>query len=229
MQAWRRYAAYFAPRPETGLARLTAAWLGWDPEAGAPTGGLEVDGLPAPRETLVAAPARYGFHGTLKAPFRLAGRASAEALAAEARAIAAMTAPFDLRLALRPASGFLALVPEGGTARIDALAETCVRRLDRFRAPLTAEEIARRRPGRLTPRQARRLAEWGYPFVFEEFRFHLTLTGGLDPAALEATARALGPHLAPMIAAPVPVRDLCLFGEAADGRFAVVSRLPLLG
>jgi len=29
----------------------------------------------------------------------------------------------------------------------------------------------------LTARQAKNLERWGYPFVFEEFRFHMTLTG----------------------------------------------------
>ena len=39
----------------------------------------------------------------------------------------------------------------------------------------------------LTDRQEALLTQWGYPYVMEEFRFHITLTGALDPAHLDAT------------------------------------------
>ena len=80
MDDWRRQAIYFAPPAGSPLARFGAAWLGWDPEAGAEVEGLPVAGLPLPREALVAAPRRYGFHATLKPPFRLAAGRDAAGL-----------------------------------------------------------------------------------------------------------------------------------------------------
>src|SRR5262249_2220033 len=46
--------------------------------------------------------------------------------------------------------------------------------------PLTDADRARRNPARLTPRQRDYLERWGYPYVMEEFRFHMTLTGRLE-------------------------------------------------
>ena len=48
--------------------------------------------------------------------------------------------------------------------------------LDAFREPLTKEELAIRRSKGLTPSQDKNLIKWGYPYVFSEFRFHMTLT-----------------------------------------------------
>ena len=68
-----RYAIYFAPHSGSLLARFGASLLGYDPATGA-----EVDAPdhPAFHDPLslgwTAAPRRYGFHATLKAPFHLA-------------------------------------------------------------------------------------------------------------------------------------------------------------
>lgn len=231
MDGWRRYAVYYAPRPETMLARFGAAWLGWDPERGVEVAGPAVAGLPAPPDEIVAAPARYGLHATLKPPFRLADGARAAALEQAVDALAAELAPVAVRLAPAALGDFVALVPAEPEARraLGRIAAACVRRLDRFRAPPDPNEIARRRPETLTPRQAARLARWGYPFVLDEFAFHLTLTGPLRPDDRAAVAAALEPALGPALAAPAAVEDLCLLGEGADGRFRMLSRRPLAG
>src|SRR6266436_2078374 len=76
-----RYAIYFVPAPDTALYRFGAGALGYDCFTGADMATL--DTLPvdagAWRE-LTREPRRYGFHATLKAPFRLAeGRTEAGA------------------------------------------------------------------------------------------------------------------------------------------------------
>ena len=48
---------------------------------------------------------------------------------------------------------------------------------------MTAKERARRTASHLSPSQMQNLDRWGYPFVFEDFRFHMTLTGPLPKAA----------------------------------------------
>ena len=52
-----------------------------------------------------------------------------------------------------------------------------VREIDAFRKPLTKEELTIRRSKGLTRSQDENLIKWGYPYVFSEFRFHMTLTG----------------------------------------------------
>jgi putative phosphonate metabolism protein len=229
MDGYRRYAIYVAPEPGP-LARIGAEWLGWDAEAGAAVVQPEVAGLPRPLAELTARPQKYGFHGTIKPPFRLAaGTTPAEldaALAALCRGLAPVVLP---GLRLERLGGFLALTPAGDAAALGRLAAEVVRGLDGFRAPNPPEEIARRRPERLTPRQRALLERWGYPYVMEEFRFHMTLTGDLPAAEAEAVAAVLGPLLAPALPRPFRIGSLCLFGEAADGRFRLMHRYTLSG
>ena len=202
---WARYAIYWLP--DGALGRAGADWLGWD----ARTGRGDADG----------APARYGFHATIKPPFRLAEGCDAVELAAAARALAAGLAPADLgRLTVARLGGFLALVPEREPA---ALAAAVVAGLDAFRAPPSAAERARRRAAGLTPSQAAMLDRWGYPHVMDEFRLHLTLTGR-DPAG---DARARTEAAFEPLAGPHRIEALTLMGEDAQGRFHAVEDLPL--
>jgi putative phosphonate metabolism protein len=225
MGDWRRHAIYFAPPSGSGLARFGAAWLGWDPEAGIETPGVELCGLP--RSERVAAPRRYGFHATLKAPFRLAEGCDVAGLDDATAEVAGGCRPFELRLRLGGLGAFLALVPEGAPPELAALERACVTGLDRFRAPPTADEGDRRRAAGLDAVEAAHLAAWGYPYVLDRFRFHMTLTGPLPPPEREATRAALAPVLAPLLAEPLPVREICRFAEAADGRFRLLARFAL--
>ncbi|TPE52127.1 DUF1045 domain-containing protein [Amaricoccus solimangrovi] len=224
-----RWAVYVAPKMNSALARFGADWLGWDAQAGRARKGLEVAGLPAPRETLTEPPRRYGFHGTLKPPFVLAEGREPAALDAEITALAREFAPFDLPLAVGTLGDFLALVPARPVPELDHLARACVTWLDAFRAPPSPSEIARRRPDRLTESQRAHLETWGYPFVLSDFRFHLTLTGPLPEAERAATARALAPLIDEALARSCRVEDICLFGEDLNGNFHLLKRFPLAG
>jgi hypothetical protein len=123
--------------------------------------------------------------------------------------------------------GFLALTPMGCEAALLELGAAVVEGTNDLRAPLTEAEIARRRPESLSPRQRNLLDSWGYPYVMEEFRFHLTLTDRLpEPGpAMDALTR----HFAPVLPRPFLVEDLCLFGEDAAGRFHLLHRYALTG
>lgn len=230
MPDFRRYALFYAPPSGSALARFGAAWLGWDAEAGSPAEHPAVEGLSAPIATLTQTPRKYGFHGTLRAPVRLAESVTPAAFEAEAAKIARAVAPFEIDcLRVSRLGRFLALTPARPSEPLAALAAACVRGTNALRAPLGAGDLARRRGAGLTERQEALLGEWGYPYVLDEFRFHLTLTGALDAEALDATENALNAHLAPLIAQPQPVREICIFGEAADGQFHILTRLPLTG
>src|SRR3546814_20748675 len=105
--------------------------------------------------------------------------------------------------------GFLALVPSGPSDALEALAAGCVQRFERFRAPPSALELARRRSNGLTPRQERNLKDWGSPYVLADFRFHLTLTARTpDQAAHPAIRAGLAALAAPVRPATLPLPHL---------------------
>lgn len=221
MTEFTRYAIYYAPPPGDFAARANA-WL----SDVAP----DLPGLPRPPAALTAAPRRYGFHGTIKAPFRLAEGVTAQMLQSDLATLAARLPVVRMDgLRLENLKGFLALTPEGDETDLLALGAEVVSRLDPFRAPLTEADIARRRPDRLSSRQRELLARWGYPYVMEEFRFHLTLTDDLPPDVAQATAAILGLWFAEVLPRPFEIADLCLFGEDAQGRFHLLHRYPLTG
>ncbi|MBC7138286.1 MAG: DUF1045 domain-containing protein [Defluviimonas sp.] len=229
MKEFQRYAIYWAPEPGP-LAEFGAAWLGWDAARGIDRVQPPLPGLPRPLAELTEAPRRYGFHATLKPPFRLVEGTTPEGLSGAVRRLAASLAPVTLDgLALRRLGGFLALVPTGDTAALEALAATLVAELDPWRAALTPEAMMRRQSARLTDAQKDLLDRWGYPYVMEEFRFHLTLTGALPEAEARALEALLAPVVAPLLPRPLAIRDICLFGEAGDGRFHLLHRYELSG
>lgn len=225
----KRFAVYYAPR-QGEFASRTAAWLGWNPETGANVTQPDLPGLPRPAADLTRDPRKYGFHGTFRAPFRAAEGVSREDLRAAVDTLAARLAPVTCEgLAIEDLHGFLALTPQGCDDALQALAAAVVEGTDHLRAVLTEAEIARRKPALLSPRQRDLLHRWGYPYVMEEFRFHLTLTDSLPEEQRAPVAAVLRDHLGPVLPHPFVVEDLCLFGEDAHGRFHLLHRAALSG
>jgi hypothetical protein len=228
METMQRYAVYYSPRLGA-FADRAAAWLGWDAEAGAGRVQPDLPGLPFPA-VLTAEARRYGFHGTLRAPFRLAPDVLPKTAAAAVADLARRLAPVVCDgLAVENLQGFLALTPQGCEAALLELGAAVVEGTNDLRAPLTEAEIARRRPESLTPRQRELLARWGYPHVMEEFRFHLTLTDRLPDGEVPAAMAALQAHFNPVLPRPFMIEDLCLMGEDAAGRFHLLHRYALTG
>ena len=225
----RRHAVYWTPPPGP-LARLGAAWLGWDPAAGAAMAHPHVPGLPRDVGAITARPRRYGLHATLGPPMRLAEGASDAELERAVEALAARLAPARAEgLRLARMGGFVALVPEGDASELEALAAEVVRALDPLRAPPGPEELARRRAAGLSAREEALLERWGYPHVMEAFRFHVTLSGPLDEADAAAVEAALRPLVEPVLPRPFVLDDLALMGEDQDGRFHELRRWALTG
>lgn len=222
--AYTRFAIYYLP-PEGALASFGAHWLGWDVVRGHEVVQPEVPGIAEVTE----APRRYGFHGTLKPPFRLPVGCDLEGLRGAVAAMAEGCAPAEAEgLELVRLGSFLALVPTGETAGIARVAATCVETLDRFRAPADNSELERRRAKGLTPRQEEMLQRWGYPYVMEDFRFHLTLTGRVPRKAAADWQAVVTAHL-PKLPEPFRLDAVALVGERADGRFELVERFALAG
>ncbi len=182
---------------------------------------------------LTSDPRRYGFHATLKAPFRLRADLGFFDLADHVAAFARTFAPFDagdLHVGVMGANNgraFVVLRPQGQSKPLRALEEAAVRRLDALRAPLTPEEFLRRGVAGLTPRQRYYLEMWGYPYVIDEFRPHFTLTNATsDPAPV---VKSLKWELSLRVASPaMRVDAVTLFGETAPGGdFEILRRFPL--
>ncbi|MBJ7407960.1 MAG: DUF1045 domain-containing protein, partial [Bradyrhizobium sp.] len=174
-------------------------------------------------------PRKYGFHATLKAPIALApGRTEAELIAA----CAAFAGKTRLRPLIRPVvdsiSGFIAVVPAEPVDALQELGADCVRAFDSFRAALTAEDRARRRPERLSERQRDYLDRWGYPYVMEEFRFHMTLTGRLDADRRGAILEMLRTRFAALGMETLVIDRIALFRQDdATARFRIIGEWTL--
>jgi putative phosphonate metabolism protein len=227
MAAPARVAVYYAPRPDDPLFAAGATWLGRDPESDAPSPQPDIPDI----VEVTAEPRLYGFHATLKPPMRLAeGRQWFDVVLA-ARALADRTDAFDLpRLSVQDVHGFLALREVIPRAPLQALADACVEHLDPFRAPSSDAELARRRRARLSVEQDAMLTRWGYPYVFNTWFFHMTLTRRLtaeEKVRFQPTAEA---YFARAISVPRRVSDICLFTQTSPGEpFVIAERFPLRG
>ena len=130
--------------------------------------------------------------------------------------------------------GFVALScpREGQEARVtanspavNAVAAQCVSAFDNLRARADAKALARRYAPRLTPRQENLLAEWGYPYVFQEFRFHMTLTNILPPGEQRVIMDVLAPCVARLNAQPLLLDALLVYHQPVpDAPFVVTRR-----
>ncbi len=188
-----RYAIYFVPPAHTPLWRYGCAALGYDSWSGEVTARHAHAFFSSPRiAEWTNDPGRYGFHATLKPPFALREGRTIEELEAAATTFANTRGTFVVeRLAVRALGGFLALVPVTNCDELQRLAADCVTAFEPFRAPLTAADRAHRLKSPLTANQIAHLDRWGYPYVFDEFRFHMTLTGRLPEGPKAAALAAL--------------------------------------
>jgi len=230
MTAQPRFALYFTPPPGSALARFGAGVLGYDCDGGAPVARRKLDGIDAVAAAAATAePARYGFHGTLMAPFALARDRSADELENALAAFARGRAPVPLgRLKVAGIGAFTALVPAGPEDAVRTLAGDCVTAFNVFRAPLSAHDRERRLASRLSLRQVELLERWGYPYVFSEFRFHMTLTGRLPAEGQARWQTALAAAFAPLAPTPIAIDAVSLVRqEDREAPFHVIAREPL--
>jgi putative phosphonate metabolism protein len=227
-----RYALYFTPPRASELNRFGSGVLGRDiylPEIVAPPADLEPC-LPTLLE-ITGEPRRYGFHATLKAPFKLAPGTTGDELLSAVQRFCMHQPSIDIGpLGVTLIGAFVALTPVAAPPALGLFAAECVALFDRFRAPLSDAERQRRRPERLSSRQQALLDHWGYPYVFDAFRLHLTLTGALaaDQRAIwhQRLARAWGRLKVGAVSIDA-ISVLCQDAPGAD--FQLVERVELRG
>ena len=208
-----RYAVYFAPASDSPWWQAGCRWLGRDPEQ-------RISGLDATTPLRESA-RRYGFHATLKAPFRLADGCDETRLLDCASVFASHQTALVVPLpAVRLLGNFLALQADGPVPQISALAQDCVRHFEALRAATTTAELARRGRAPLTARQQMLLQRWGYPYTEEEFRFHMTLSDNLtnvEPAVVQAMTEDARAAFAQAMAVSLVIDGIAIFREEASG------------
>jgi putative phosphonate metabolism protein len=221
-----RYAIYYAAAADSELDRFGAHLLAYDAFRGEDLqfpDGIEHT-LPDWRE-LTQDPRKYGFHATLKAPMLLAnGKTEAELLVA-CESFAGQARPIPVISPVVNAIGdFIAIVPAQPSAELEKLAADCVTYFEGFRAPLTPQDRARRSPDRLPPRQRDYLDRWGYPYVMEEFRFHITLTGRLPADRRESVLAILRQRFSDLPIVILAVDRIALFRQDnSTSRFRIIG------
>jgi hypothetical protein len=221
-----RYAIYYAPEPGSPLDAFGRSWFGHE-GSGAARG---IGKLTAERiATLSETSRRYGFHGTLKPPFSLNPAVSLDSLLSAARVFARTLSPVEIPpLELAIIGKFIALTPTIQSAALEKLAAACVRAFEAYRVPLTEDQEVSYKLNRLTVHQEQMLEHWGYPYVMEEFRFHISVTDRIENLVeRKEVLKALDIFATPVIGKPIMVRDIVVFGQASpDEPMAAIERIP---
>lgn len=215
-----RYAIYFCPAPASALGALGRDWLG---------GGAASNGIPgiAPARwnELLADVRRYGWHATLRSPFTLSPDAQYDELRRTVVAVAQRFAPSSIALRLSRLGGFLALRPVSDCTAVNALAAACTEAIETLRAPWVEPEVQRRARG-LDAIETHYLQRYGYPYVFERYRFHMTLSAPATVEEEHALQRWLALRAAALPVARVDALSVCV--ERAPGAaFEVLERIAL--
>jgi len=234
LNAWTpssRIALYYAPPASSAWWRAGCEWLGRDAETGRLIETPEESEIAALEQTVAAltgSPRRYGWHGTLVAPFHIAEGVTPQQVVSAAREWASHIAPFYSPLSAVEMGRFVALRatrPEDDES-IRRVAASALYALASLRARPSAEDAERRLASGLSDRQRSLLHEWGYPYVLDEFRFHMTLSDALDSASVRAAIVSLWQSRAEALG-PLPVHGAALFVQPTQGApFTLWQRLP---
>lgn len=211
----QRFATYFAPSTSSLLWDRASVWLGRDPATGSSIDGA-VAGIERNRLlNLTQSASRYGFHATIKSPMALSPGCTEQDLRNALAGLASTLAPVPLgKLVIADLDGFLALVPEAGDSpELLDFAAHVVEALEPLRAPLSPRDHAERAARGLTPHQAELLDAYGYPYVFDQFRFHMTLTDRLGPEDRDEVLAAAQTWFGPVLGEDVVLDRLSLFQE----------------
>ncbi|MEM8551308.1 MAG: DUF1045 domain-containing protein [Pseudomonadota bacterium] len=211
-----RYAIYLSPTHGSALEQCAARWLGRS-AFGGPVVPPE-----APAAAIPTTPARYGFHATMRAPFRLAHGATEEALCAHFERFAAEHGEIAVELAVARLGPFFALTAPQD-ARLPHLHRLTLKAFEPFRAPLSEEERSRRKPHTLNARALELLDAWGYPHVLDNFQFHMTLSGPVAVADQPAVRSAATQFFQDVCASPQRLRFALFVERTAGGPFSVLS------
>lgn len=215
-----RYAVYFCPAPASALAALGRDWLD---TTLAPDG---IPGLPRARwNALLADVRRYGWHATLRSPFTLTSDHDLSDLRKALLTVAQSHAPMTIALRLSRLDSFIALRPTTECIAVDALAAACTEAVEPLRAPLAEPEF-QHRVRALDAIETHYLQRYGYPYVFDRYRFHMTLSAPATIDEERALQRWLAMRAAMLPTARIDALSICV--EPSPGAaFEPLERIAL--
>ena len=221
-----RYSIYYVP--DGPLGKFGASWLGWDIQAREFVPLLHIENNKIDLSKITEEPRKYGFHGTLKAPFRLNSQKTEKELIADFEEFCRnQPSVCSEKLVLTIIGNFIALAPAKQSERISQLAQNCVTFFDHYRAPLNKKELARKQKKTLTSYQQEMLSRWGYPYVFKDFKFHLTLTGKISKTVADELMSFLARKINPVLEDRFRIRELVLARQEENGMFYQFLRRKL--
>tara|TARA_A100000164_G_scaffold283879_1_gene256514 strand:+ start:1076 stop:1783 length:708 start_codon:yes stop_codon:yes gene_type:complete len=224
---YKRYAIYYVPTENPELDLFGKCWLGWDPYKGVETTKSDLSKLPSFKKfsSLVLTPKQYGFHGTIKAPFRLKNEYTYNDLENKVREISKQIQSFHLdKLVIKKLGNFIALTPSKNL-KVNDVSNKFVEGLDFLRDDLSEDEIKKRNPHKLSFNQKKKLFKWGYPYVFNEFKFHLTLTGKLRIEEIDNVYKYLQTILKSVNLRKIHFKSICIFGQKTDEKFYFIKKI----
>jgi putative phosphonate metabolism protein len=225
-----RFAIYYAPSRQSSWWEAGCRWLERDPESGTKHAAPVIPALTARAldvPNLSRSPQRYGWHGTLVAPAHCASGAAPDEIVPRARAWARRQRPFDLAVEAAALDRFVAIRPAtaDGAAAMQALAADALHEFAPLRAMPSEADRRRRLEANLSARQRELLDRWGYPYVLDEFRFHMTLSDSIDSSDRQVLLDWWGTQVSAL--GPLRIDGAALFIEPEPGQpFVLAARLP---
>jgi hypothetical protein len=168
-------------------------------------------------------------HGTLKPSFELSPHTTEQELLTVATLVCRGLAPLKLpALELGEIANIVSLVLEASSVELENFATYCVRAFDGYRRALTPDQEEVFRKNRLTVHQEQMLEHWGYPYVNEEFDFHISLTDPIpDERERHRVKDVLEGIAAPVLRKPLIMRELAVFKQnGTQESMSVIARIP---
>ena len=221
-----RYAIYYAPDPHSPLWRFGSECLGYDAFLGEECNFF--DSLPLSQSDwidLTQEPRRYGFHATLKAPFTLKPDfLEKDLINIFDEFVSRNSSVWLTGLQISCLNGFVALLPTSSSEQLQDLANKTVLAFENIRAELSPEDMERRLKSPLTERQANYLRCYGYPYVMDEFRFHMTLTDRMPLGQCANLANLLQDKFDSLVKpGPLKIDQIAIFKQDnRNARFRII-------
>ncbi|MBL7004053.1 MAG: DUF1045 domain-containing protein [Gammaproteobacteria bacterium] len=224
----QRFALYFTCAAEDSLYQKATEWLGHciynQNNDLSPSFSLESN-----QYRMVQKAAHYGFHATLKPPFRLRSGTTQAELEEHLQDFTLTIPPFKCSaLKINAIHNFIALTPSQTCNELNHLAAQCVLEFEYFRAPLNEAERQKRLSSSLTSRQLQLLNQYGYPYVLDEFRFHMTLSDRLPSNMINDAMLQLMVEFSPFLSSNLEVDHIYLCQQTKPSEpFYIVRSYPL--
>lgn len=176
-----RYIISFAPKSTSMFWKLGALWFGYDASRNAYTKNTLVPGMPKEHhDAAVTTARRSGFNIILTGPFQLTAGMPEELLKTTISLYCQSLSTLQTGpLSIIETAHKLSISAQEISPQVQKLADDIVLEFNAFRLP--ANPLPEDSPIRaaLTPGQLKNLIEWGQPYIFEELKFQIPLTGRL--------------------------------------------------